>query len=129
MAASWREYEGGVQDWLTQSRRSQALAQAAAVADARSAAPAASPPKPAAAAAIAQPKKKLSYKEQRELETLPALIETLEQEQKQIHEELADGELYGSNPARAALLGERSAQIDDELMAALERWEMLGSAP
>ncbi len=125
----WREYEGGVQDWLTQSRRSQALAQAAAVADVRSAAPAASPPKPAATAAIAQPKKKLSYKEQRELETLPALIETLEQEQKQIHEELADGELYGSNPARAALLGERSAQIDDELMAALERWEMLGSAP
>ena len=124
----WREYEGGVQDWLTQSRRSQALAQAAAVADVRSAAPAASPPKPAATAAIAQPKKKLSYKEQRELETLPALIETLEQEQKQIHEELADGELYGSNPARAALLGERSAQIDDELMAALERWEMLGSA-
>ena len=43
----WREYEGGVQDWLTQSRRSQALAQAAAVADVRSAAPAASPPQAA----------------------------------------------------------------------------------
>ena len=126
----WREYEGGVQDWLTQSRRSQALAQAAAAADARSApAPAASPSKPAATAVIAPPKKKLSYKEQRELETLPTLIEALEQEQKQIHEELADGGLYGSNPARAALLGERSAQIDDELMAALERWETLGSAP
>ena len=125
----WREYEGGVQDWLTQSRRSQAMAQAAAVADARSAAPAPSAVKPVAAPVIAPPKKKLSYKEQRELETLPALIETLEQEQKQIHEELADGGLYGSNPARAALLGERSAQIDDELMAALERWEILGSAP
>jgi ATP-binding cassette subfamily F protein uup len=124
----WREYEGGVQDWLTQSRRSQALAQAAAVAEARSA-PVASPAKPAAAPVIAAPKKKLSYKEQRELETLPALIEALEQEQKQIHEELADGELYGSNPARAALLGERSAQIDNELMAALERWETLGSGP
>jgi len=126
----WREYEGGVQDWLTQSRRSQALAQAAAVADARLApAPAASPGKPAAPAVTAPPKRKLSYKEQRELETLPALIEALEQEQKQIHEELADGGLYGSNPARAALLGERSARIDDELMAALERWEALGSAP
>ena len=125
----WREYEGGVQDWLTQSRRAQAMAQAAAVADARSATSAASPMKPAAAAVSATPKKKLSYKEQRELETLPALIEALEQEQKQIHEELADGGLYGSNPARAALLGERSAQIDDELMAALERWETLGSAP
>ncbi|NPC58134.1 ATP-binding cassette domain-containing protein [Caenimonas soli] len=125
----WREYEGGVQDWLTQSRRSQAMAQAAAAADARSAAPAASLAKPAAAPAIAAPKKKLSYREQRELETLPTLIEALEQEQKQIHEELADGELYGNNPARAALLGERSAQIDDQLMAALERWEALGSTP
>ena len=28
----WREYEGGVQDWLTQSRRAQALAQAASAA-------------------------------------------------------------------------------------------------
>ena len=125
----WREYEGGVQDWLTQSRRSQAMAQAAAAAEARSAAPAVSAAKSAAAPVIATPKKKLSYKEQRELETLPTLIEALEQEQKQIHEELADGELYGSNPARAALLGERSAQIDNELMAALERWETLGSAP
>src|SRR5688572_15574798 len=83
----WREYEGGVQDWLTQSRRSLALAQAVAVLEARPAAPPVSPPKPAAAVATAQAKKKLSYKEQRELETLPALIETLEQEQKQIHEE------------------------------------------
>ena len=39
----WREYEGGVQDWLTQSRRAQALAQAAAL-------PAARPPAPHAGA-------------------------------------------------------------------------------
>jgi len=120
----WREYEGGVQDWLTQSRRSQALAQAATVADARAAA---SAPKPATVAAPAPTKKKLSYKEQRELEALPGLIEALEQEQKQVHEELGDGGLYGRDPARAALLSERSAQIDGELLAALERWETLGS--
>ena len=119
----WREYEGGVQDWLTQSRRSQALAQAATVADARAAAPAS---KPATAAAPAPTKKKPSYKEQRELEALPGLIEALEQEQAQIHGELADGGLYGRDPARAALLSERSAQIDGELLAALERWETLG---
>jgi ABC transport system ATP-binding/permease protein len=120
----WREYEGGVQDWLTQSRRAQSLALAssgsAAQKEGASRAPSATPP-PAA------PKKKLSYKAQRELDTLPALIESLEQEQQTINEELADGTLYSSDPVRAATLSERSARIDDELMAALERWEALGS--
>jgi hypothetical protein len=32
-----------------------------------------------------------------------------------------------SDPPRAAALLERSAQIEAELMAALERWEALGS--
>src|SRR5688572_6781136 len=64
----WREYEGGVQDWLTQSRRAQALAQAATAADARAGAPA---PKPAPAPTPTAAKRKLSYKEQRELEALP----------------------------------------------------------
>jgi ATP-binding cassette subfamily F protein uup len=120
----WREYEGGVQDWLTQSRRAQALAQDSARAQAQTAAPA----KPAAPAAIppAAVRRKLSYKEQRELDGLPAAISALEQEQRAINEELADGDLYGSNPARAAELTQRSARIDEELMAALERWEALG---
>jgi len=121
----WREYEGGVQDWLIQSRRAQALA-AAAGTTAKAPAPAAAAPAPAA---VSAPKKKLSYKEQRELDALPALIESLEQEQKTIHEELADGTLYSSDPVRASTLSERSARIDDELMAALERWEALGSSP
>ena len=78
--------------------------------------------------AITKPaKKKLSYKEQRELEGLPSLIESLEQEQKAIHDELADGSLYANDVARASSLSERSAQIDNELIAALERWETLGS--
>jgi len=122
----WREYEGGVQDWLTQSRRAQAFAQESARADATTPAPAKSAA-PAAGAAAGS-KKKLSYKEQRELESLPAMIEALEQEQRLIHDELADGSLYGTDPARAAELAQRSARIDDELMAALERWETLGSS-
>ncbi|HSH89720.1 MAG TPA: ATP-binding cassette domain-containing protein [Ramlibacter sp.] len=118
----WREYEGGVQDWLTQSRRSQAIAAAAS----RAAPPPPAPPK-VEAPPPAPAKRKLSYKEQRELEGLPELIEALEREQKDIHDELSDGSLYAGNPARAAQLGERSAKIDDELMAALERWESLGA--
>jgi ATP-binding cassette subfamily F protein uup len=120
----WREYEGGVQDWLTQSRRAQALALANAPAAPR---PASQDATAKAAPTPAVARKKLSYKEQRELEGLPGLIESLEQEQKAIHDELADGGLYASDVARASRLSERSAQIDNELTAALERWETLGS--
>jgi ATP-binding cassette subfamily F protein uup len=127
----WREYEGGVQDWLLQSRRSQAFAQTQEAAAAKSASRAGpaekSVPQPVAATPVAPPRKKLTYKEQRELEALPATIESLEQEQREIAGELADGSLYASDPARAAELGARSTAIDEELMAALERWEALGS--
>jgi ABC transport system ATP-binding/permease protein len=119
----WREYEGGVQDWLTQSRRAQAMTQMAAGTEARTVN---RTPAKATTSAAAPAKRKLSYKEQRELDALPGLIGALEQEQKTANEELADGTLYSSDPERAALLSERSAAIDDELMAALERWEMLG---
>jgi ATP-binding cassette subfamily F protein uup len=115
----WREYEGGVEDWITQARRATALAAPA---------PTANPARTAAARA-ATAKRKLSYKEQRELEALPGLIDTLEAEQKAIHEELADGSLYGRDPARAAQLAERSAHIEEELLEALERWEALSSTP
>ncbi|MBC7602640.1 MAG: ATP-binding cassette domain-containing protein [Ramlibacter sp.] len=121
-AGRWREYEGGVDDWLAQSRRSQALIAAAAPANA----PAASKAGSAAVAVSTPPKRKLSYKEQRELEALPALIDTLEQEQKSIHASLADSSLYASDAARALQLTERNARIDDELLGALDRWEQLG---
>jgi ATP-binding cassette subfamily F protein uup len=120
----WREYEGGVQDWLTQSRRSREFAAAAAAAVAS--APAATPPQAKAAPAPAAPRRKLGYKEQRELEALPALIDALEQEQKAIQEELAGGAIYSQDPGRAAQLATRSEQIEQELMIALERWDALG---
>ena len=70
--------------------------------------------------------KKLSFKEQRELDGLPDRIAALEAEQKEINEALADGSLFASDNARAMELSTRNAQIDDELMEALERWEVLG---
>ena len=129
----WREYEGGVQDWLTQSRRAREIAAAAAqkaTAPSSSAAPA---PAPRAEAAPATPatRRKLSYKEQRELDALPAQIEALEAEQRDIAAALgADGgALYGSDPARAAALATRHAEIEEALFAALERWEALSAQP
>ncbi|HET7837282.1 MAG TPA: ATP-binding cassette domain-containing protein [Variovorax sp.] len=127
----WREYEGSVQDWLTQSKRAREIAQQrAAAAPPPTAAPVTAAPPPAAAAKPAATRKKLSYKEQRELETLPARIAELEEEQKRISEILAldGGAIYASDASRAAELAERHARIDEELMAALERWEALGSA-
>lgn len=121
----WREYEGGVQDWLTQSRRSRALAAA------KPAPPAAadkSPPK-STPDKREQPatKKKLSYKEQRELEQLPEQIAALEAEQQAIRDALADGSLYATDGARAAALHTREGEIEDLLMAALERWTALSA--
>ena len=63
----WREYEGGVQDWLTQSRAIAGAGAARGRGGSPVSRPGREPPQAAAAAAIAQPKK-LSYKEQRELE-------------------------------------------------------------
>jgi ATP-binding cassette subfamily F protein uup len=120
----WREYEGDIQDWLTQSARMRA-AQA-------SAAPANTPPLAATASMEAtQPAKKtaakLSYKEQRELETLPQTIEALEKEQKQLREALADPQIYVKDPQQAATWHARDAEIDDALLACLERWETLSA--
>ena len=131
----WREYEGGVSDWLVQSRRSAALSTAdsknatqppkngrEALQNEERVAPAAVPATPAPAAP--RPRK-LSYKEQRELDELPARIAALEAEQASIAAALADGSLFASDNARAVALTERSAAIEDALLAALERWEAL----
>ncbi|TFY96286.1 ABC-F family ATP-binding cassette domain-containing protein [Ramlibacter rhizophilus] len=118
----WREYEGGVEDWLTQSRRARAAAQPKAAAATRESPQPPPPQEPRPGA-----KRKLSYKEQRELDALPGLIEALEDEQRSISDALTDGSLYRTDGARAAQLAARSAEIEEALMAALERWDSLGT--
>ena len=112
-----------MQDWLTQSNRAKAwAAQANASAKATEAAvkstSADTPVKTSAP-------KKLSFKEQREYDSLPSTIEALEQEQAALNSALADGRLYVSDPKDAADKAARVLQIDDELLAAMERWEAL----
>ncbi len=118
----WREYEGGVEDWLTQSRRAGAVVEKPQPGTAPTATLSA-PPTPAPPPA----RRKLSYKEQRELDALPGLIEALEAEQRALAEQLAGAALYAGDPQRAAQVHARYARIDDELTASLERWEWLGS--
>ncbi|MDP1684044.1 ATP-binding cassette domain-containing protein [Hydrogenophaga sp.] len=123
----WREYVGDVQDWLTQSARSDALQRER---DAQTAVPAVKTA-PVTAAPISAPatnKKKLSYKEQREFDGLPARIAALEAEQAGVDSELGGGQLFNTDPVRAAQLGARHADIEAEWMRAMERWEVLGGS-
>ena len=121
----WREYEGGYEDWVAQSARAKVLRAAPSrgdaatkPADARGAVP--------AAPAAGKPRK-LSYKEQRELDELPSRIESLEAEQKNLAAFLAEPDSYTKEPQRVAAAQKRHAEIDDQLLKALERWEALGT--
>lgn len=76
--------------------------------------------------AVPAQKKKLSYKETRELEALPQKIEDLETEQKTLAEKLNDPDFY-RDPVAVKATNERLAAIDEELLFALERWEELES--
>jgi ATP-binding cassette subfamily F protein uup len=69
--------------------------------------------------------RKLGNKEQRELDSLPARIEALEQEQAAIRAELADVNLYAKDPKRATAIYQRDAAIEEEMLTALTRWEEL----
>ncbi|MCM2358586.1 MAG: ATP-binding cassette domain-containing protein [Geobacteraceae bacterium] len=113
-----REYVGGYDDWLRQ---------AAAEAPAVPAAP--SPAKPAEAKrqARAERPRRLSFKEERELESLPELIGALEGEQETLHLRLADPEFYRSAGGEVASINGRLAQLDRELAEAYQRWEELES--
>jgi len=119
----WREYEGDIEDWLIQSKRAAALA--AKTAPAPAAAAAAAPVAAPAPAPVVATKRKLSYKEQRELDELPAKVAALEAEQVQINALLNGVELYNQGAARIAEVTARASEIDEELLALMERWEVL----
>ena len=113
---TWREYVGGYSDWLTQSA-TRALEPPPTVR---------APVPPVAKSFPARERgSKLSWKEQRELESLPDRIADLEGEQKDIALRLEDPDLYRRDPQGAQTAAARLVAIDDELIALLERWENL----
>jgi len=114
----WREYEGGYEDWKRQRERARVAPPIAAPAPRPAVAPA-----PAAAA----PRAKLSYKEQRELDGLPARIEALEAEQKALQADLADPATYARDAQSVPALHARHEALEAELLQALERWEALAA--
>jgi len=118
----WKEYIGGYEDW---ERFKKSQADTAAKESVRSAANAAvsAKAKEQVSNVPASKPKKLSFKEQRELEHLPQQIADLEAEQASISERLADPELYRTQPEEVQKLNQRFAEIDQLLMDSLERWE------
>ena len=118
----WREYAGGYQDWADYQARRRKEAAVPAVKASPVISSSATEPR-----SRADGSKKLSYKDTRELAELPGRIAALEEEQKTIALKLEDPVLYQSQPQEVNALSARLAEIDDELMTLLERWEVLES--
>jgi len=68
---------------------------------------------------------KLSWKEQQELNELPARIEALEREQGELSHRLADPEFYKADPGRVKEVKTRYDELEALLLETLERWEAL----
>ncbi|HQV24811.1 MAG TPA: ATP-binding cassette domain-containing protein [Acinetobacter sp.] len=111
------EYVGGYQDYLEQRPDDKVVDQKSDVKKAQA---------KADAAAASTPKKvKLSFKDQRELEQLPAEMEKLETEQTELSAKLADGSWFVKDASAATAASQRLAEIEELLLEKLERWDIL----
>ena len=116
-----REYDGGYDDFLRQ-RPDPALKESDKEKPAR--------PEPASSV-IAPPqpaRKKLTNKEQRELEALPGLIEKLENEIARVEAAMADPAFYKQDKSAIASQSNELDRLRNDLSHAYERWEALEGA-
>jgi ATP-binding cassette subfamily F protein uup len=110
------EYVGGYDDWLRQRENV--------------------PPinigkteKPAKQRLKQERPRTLTFKEKKEIETLPALIESLEAERSRIYETLADPDFYRQDGSRIPAAKARIEELDKEITEAYERWVLLEAIP
>ena len=105
------EYVGGYDDWLRQRR------------------PAAVESKKAPKQQKQRPQRErprtLTFKEQRELEALPARIEALEAERDSLYDALGDPDLYKREGRRIPELNTRIGELEAAIADAYERWQVL----
>jgi ATP-binding cassette subfamily F protein uup len=114
-AGQIEEYVGGYADWVREKEK-RATANALRVEAAKRAEESKSLPKPT---------RKLTNKERKELEGLPAKIEALETEQAALIEKLADVTIYRRDPTGAVSAKTRLDEIEHEHATAFARWEEL----
>lgn len=105
---------GGYADW--EAKRVKPTA-----AKAKASSTEAAPPPP-------QSRKKLSYKDQRDYDLLPARIEAIEKEMARIEADLSDGSLFTRDNARFTALTGKLEALRDEKAAAEDRWLELAEA-
>jgi ATP-binding cassette subfamily F protein uup len=112
-----QEYVGGYEDWLRQKSQPELRI-------ANREAPRVAKPRVAGNAGSS---KKLSFKEQREIEDLPGRIERMEAEQEELHATIASPEFYKESPDAIARALSRIDELKDSLHDAYARWDELDS--
>ena len=106
------EYAGGYDDWLSQRSRPEKTTPEPK-------------PKKVRSRKVPTGPRKLTFKEQREREELPAIIEDLEARKHDLFAAMADPELYKTAGTKVARLQASLDELDRELAVAYARWELL----
>jgi len=109
------EYVGGYEDWLEQYKYKQSKIKPQAE----------KPVKQKSREKEKSAVKKLTFKEQIELDELPALIESLDAEQSELTEKMSAAEFYQQDKETIASTTQRLSAIEQELAVAYERWDYL----
>ncbi len=113
------EYVGGYDDWL----RQRSLSSPGGTEKAKK------KEKLAKARPQRERMRTLTFREKKEIETLPALIESMEAERAGLYETLADPDFYRQDGSRIPAVKARMVELDKEIPAAYERWELLEAMP
>jgi ATP-binding cassette subfamily F protein uup len=112
-----REYFGGYDDWIRQ-RKPMAGPRSSEGSTARTPSKGFTEPRPEA-------KRKLTYKERKELEGLPEKIEQYDAEIAALHREMSEPQFYQQPGAQIAAEQARLKQLEEQLEIAYQRWEEL----
>jgi ATP-binding cassette subfamily F protein uup len=113
----WKPYLGGYEEWLKDRRETRKKEEAQIQAPA--AAPKAAPKK------RNSNKDKLTFKERKELEELPALIERLEEEKDAFVQAMQDPVYQKKSPEQMLEDGQRMKEVEETLEEKYARWEYL----
>lgn len=111
-----REYPGGYDDWLEQRKTSD-----------QSESPKKSIKKkaPSSGSTENKQKEKLTYREERELESLPGVIAKLEEEHAELIKTLSDPDFYKRDPEEIESNEKRTREVEKEIEDSYQRWEQL----
>jgi len=121
----WREYVGGYTDWLRQRPQSTVSNAPASKPSAPKREASGGPTPMAATTPAAKPRAKLSYKEQRELDSLPQEIEALEREQADLTARMSTPDYHRQDGQQLRADSKRLEEIGSLLLTKFARWEAL----